>query len=262
MAIQDAPTRLRGLLPASWFGSGSTPVVTALLAGLGTPITWALNTYNFVLAQTRLATSSGIFVDLFALDFLGTRLPRRTGEADATYQGRITAEILRPRATRAAISQVVSDLVGTPPVLFEPWNPGDCGAYDVGTCAYAGTLIAPAIAGYDTPLGGYDVGGAAFIAPQPPNAYGGFAGAGCYGSYELPNQVFIKIKRPVNTGVLPPDAVGYGYYDTQAAAYDLVGAGAPQTFHGSNPISDAEIYAAVAATIAEGVTAWVGLDVP
>lgn len=261
MANQDAPSRLRGLLPASWFGHDATPVLSSLLAGLGAPITWALTLFNFVLAQTRLATSSGIFVDLFALDFLGARLPRRAGETDAPYQARITAEILRPRATRGAITRVVTDLVGTPPTLFEPWNTGDCGAYDVGTAAYAGTLVAPAIAGYDCPLGGYDQGGAAFIAPQPPGSYGGFAGAGCYGAYELPNQVFIKIKRPVNTGVLPAAVAGYGYYDSPVTAYDSAGTGAPPNFTGSNPISDPEIYAAVAATIAEGVTAWVALDV-
>ncbi|MFH7191504.1 hypothetical protein ACHWGL_31895, partial [Klebsiella pneumoniae] len=84
----------------------------------------------------------------------GSRFLRRRSETDASFKPRILAELLRPRSTRAAITQVVLDLTGLQPEIYEPWNAGDVGAYDVGTLAYAGSGTgAKPLSGYDVPLG-------------------------------------------------------------------------------------------------------------
>jgi hypothetical protein len=180
------PGRLRSLLPPSWFGSGDAPVRDAVLAALGAPVSWAYSLYTFVLAQSRLATSSGIFVDLFALDYFGKGLPRRTGETDDSYIPRIAAELIRPRNTRAAVSQALQDLTGSAPTLIEPWNPGDCAAlgytFGVGVGAPIGSLDltdqvfvtvkspgysgVPNVAGIGTGAGGVGVGALALIGSQ------------------------------------------------------------------------------------------------
>lgn len=182
----DMTGRLRGLLPASWFGSGDTPVLTALLTGFGTPLAWAHRLYGFVLAQARLATSSGVFIDLFSLDFFGKGLPRRSGETDGSYLPRVQGELVRQRNTRAAVARALTDLTGTAPTLMEPWNPSDCAAlgytFGVGVGAPLGSLSltdqvfitvktpgyagVPGVAGIGTGAGGVGVGALATIGSQ------------------------------------------------------------------------------------------------
>lgn len=182
----DMPSRLKSLLPPSWFGDGDAPVRDAILAALGAPVSWAYGLYSFVLAQSRLVTSSGIFVDLFSLDFFGKSLPRRSGETDGSYIPRIQAELVRPRNTRAAVAQALTDLTGTAPTLFEPWNPGDAAAlgytFGVGVGAPIGSLSltdqvfitvkspgysgVPNVAGIGTSAGGVGAGALALIGSQ------------------------------------------------------------------------------------------------
>lgn len=295
----DMIRRLQSLIPGGWLARTGV-VYNAVFGGLADSLAMVSSLLAAVTAQTRIATASGWFLDLIAWDFFGSRFLRHRGEPDTAWRGRIIKEIFRPRVTRAAIVEAVTDLVGTVPQLFEPWNTGDCGAYDVGTLAYAGSYIAPTFAGYDTPQGGLDMGPLAYadLDTSAAGTSGAFAGAGCYGSYEFPNQFFLKVQRPPSTGTLSAEAAGYGFYDSPNMAYgggfpgvpeyagfdsplagldvgtmaysaptqtwgEFSGAGsyAPAYFGGSNPISDDEIYATVAATIAAGVTAWVGLDI-
>ncbi|MFH7191371.1 hypothetical protein ACHWGL_31195, partial [Klebsiella pneumoniae] len=57
----------------------------------------------------------------------------------------------------------------------------DAGFYDVPSATYGGgTPGVPAFGGYDTPIGGYDLGSIAYLVPNPP--YGSFAGTGFYAS--------------------------------------------------------------------------------
>lgn len=172
MAVPDMPGRLRGLLPASWFGDGDTPVLDALLAGIGAPLAWAYDLYGFVIAQARLSTSSGVFLDLFSLDFFGDGLPRRANESDASFQPRIAAELVRPRDTRAAVAQALTDLTGSAPTLVEPWNPGDCAAIGVSFGA-----------GVGAPVGSLDLTNQVFITVKTPGYAGvpGVAGIGTVG---------------------------------------------------------------------------------
>lgn len=172
MAVPDMPGRLRGLLPPSWFGGGDTPVLDAVLAGIGAPLAWAYSLYRFVLAQARLPTSTGVFLDLFSFDFFGRGLPRRASETDERYQSRIAAELVRTRNTRAAVSSALTDLTGSAPTLVEPWNPGDCAAVGISFGA-----------GVGAPIGSLDLTSQVFITVKTPGYVGvpNVAGIGTVG---------------------------------------------------------------------------------
>jgi hypothetical protein len=125
----DFKHRIAHLIPPSWFHGGQVPVrdLLTMAAGKNLGDIYALEQY--VLLQTRIASSSGVWLDRIAYDFCGPRLPRRNNEPDGAYRIRIIAEIFRPRQTRAGIIKALTDLTGKVPELYELWNPGDCGAY-------------------------------------------------------------------------------------------------------------------------------------
>ena len=165
----DIAGRIRSALPARWFpltapGSASaTPVLDGVLAGLGWVWAWLYSMITYANLQTRLATSTDVWLDLLALDFFGLRVQRLSPESDTQFRTRIKAEILRPRATRAAVAQALTDLTGRAPVIFEPARPADTGGYTIGGV-------------------GYGVGGG-------------------YGDLHLPFQAFITAYRPHGGGV-------------------------------------------------------------
>jgi hypothetical protein len=166
--------RLRTVLPPSWFRSSgdlpSNPVLAAVLAMPAQALSWIYGLVSFTRLQTRLATATGGFLDLLAWDYLAGRVRRRTAQSDAAFRARIRAEILRPRVTRQAMRNLLLELTGREPVLFEPMRPSDTGAYN-------------------GPRIGYGV-------------------AGRYGSMSLPKQVFIDVRRDITAGI--PRVSGYG----------------------------------------------------
>lgn len=128
--MSDMAARLAQLLPTGWFAD-EAPNLAALLNGLGQG--WA-NIYALLQqarAQLRIATASGVFLDIAGQDYLGAALPRRPGEADAAFSTRLRAALLAPRATRAALSTALTVLTGRTPVIFEPRNPSDTGGYNL-----------------------------------------------------------------------------------------------------------------------------------
>lgn len=216
-----------GALPRSWFASDDIPVLRGLLNGLAAPLSWIYQLYAYTLLQMRIGTATGAWIDRISYDFLGNRLPRKkyvdpftgvqtSAENDDTYRARVKAEIMRPRQTRAAIVQALEDLTGKTPQIFEPWNPGDCGAYGMG-------------------MMGYGV-------------------AGCYGSLELANQIFVTALRPQGSGV-----PGVGGYGQGQIAYGQTGEYIDDS-QITGPVTDADIYAAVAGVKAGGMTAWVAIQ--
>ena len=208
----DMLARLKMVLPAGWFAD-STPVLDALLTGLGAAWSGLYTLLGFVKAQTRIGTASGVFLDIASNDFLGASLPRRSAEGEAAYRMRIQQNLLAPRATRAALAQVLSDLTGRVPKIFEPLNATDAGGYGSGAL-------------------GYGVSGG-------------------YGSVNLPFQLFVTAYRP---NAMPiSNAGGYnrgpgGYACAPMLYADLA------SYAGT--ISDAEIYAMIAATLPTCAVAW------
>jgi hypothetical protein len=167
--VADMARRLLAMLPAGWFGD-TTPVLGALLQGLGSAFSNFWTLLQAVILQTRIRTATGLFLDLISTDFFGGSLLRLSGEADAAFQARILQALLRPRGTRLALSTALLQLTGHLPVIFEPARTSDTGGYTVGGL-------------------GYGLGGG-------------------WGSLALPYQFFITVFRPSGGGIA--QIAGYG----------------------------------------------------
>lgn len=173
----DVAGRLKRLLPR-WFGQdrGETPVLDAVLKGPSVAFAWVHELYSYAALQTRIATASGRWLDLIALDFFARDLKRKAGQSDASFRAEIRAQVLRPKATRSAMIAALTALTGHAPRIFEPMRAADTGSYDMGGAGYdvgggygehmpaqvfvevlrpqpAGT---PNVSGFDEPAGGFD----------------------------------------------------------------------------------------------------------
>lgn len=164
----DISNRLKKLLPYSWFPN-PTVVLNGVLQGYAVVSASIYSMLKYAKAQTRMRTTTDAFVDIAGYDFVGARLPRYSGESDASYRNRIIAEVLRFRNTRLAIVKVLQELTGRTPILFEPWNTADTG----------GIGINFALAG------------------------GPFAGNGFLGSTSMPYMIFVNAFRPFTSWGLP-----------------------------------------------------------
>lgn len=179
----DIVSRLKAVLPTGWFPD-DTPVLDGVLNGVAAVWTALMQTLSYVQLQTRVATATDTFLDLVAQDFFGANLTRAMGEPDTSLRDRIQRNLLQPQATRGALSNVLQNLTGRTPRIFEPARLQDTGAYTVAT-----TLA------YNT-LGGY-------------------------GSASLPFQCFVNAFRPIGAGVANTNGynIGIGGYGIGSAQY-------------------------------------------
>jgi hypothetical protein len=127
---QDIYNRLIQQLPADWFGSNHRVLDIILAAYVNTTV-WIYQQSQYVGLQARLQTATDNNLDLFARDYFGDSLPRHEDENDNTYRKRISANLLQEKSTRFGMENALFLLTGYYPRLFEPWNPYDCGAYNV-----------------------------------------------------------------------------------------------------------------------------------
>lgn len=148
--INDILNRLKAYTPRGWFGDwAEAPIVTALLTGIASVFNVIYLLILFFRAQTRLDSSNGGWVDLWASDFLGNTLPRKPNESDASYIARIKIAIFQQKATRPAMESVLTQLTGRTPIIFEPARPLDSGCMGAplspGYCGVArmGSIAAP-----------------------------------------------------------------------------------------------------------------------
>ena len=259
MATGDSPDiqrRLRSLIPGGWFGSIS-PIRDAIVATVADALVGSYALLIAVKNASRRATSTGWLLDLDAWGFFRAAFIRRPQESDDSFRARYKAELFRPRSTKAAIIQALTDLTGRVPLVFEQWNPADCGAYDSGTLSYAGNTATPVIvAGYDSPFAGYDMGlGLQYDLPAQPSGQA-FGGTGFWASTDLPYQLFVTAFRPLTGGI--PNASGF---DVGQGGYDAgLGLQYVDMSQIQAKVSDAEIYACVARCQAAGVTAWTAIQ--
>jgi hypothetical protein len=166
----DMLARLKMVLPARWFGD-ETPILDAVLMGFASAWSQLYGLLATVKLQTRLATASGIFLDIAASDYFGPNLPRGAGEADGAYSARIRANLIAQRATRAGVVAALVSITGREPKIFEPLNPADTGGYNVNL---------------------------------------GYNQAGGYGCASLPMQFFVTAYRPNATAVSNAGGYGIG----------------------------------------------------
>jgi hypothetical protein len=190
----DMAARIRATLPGRWFpitGAGETSATPILDGVLAAPAAvWAIlyALLQYVITQSRIATATGVWLDIISLDFFGSFLPRRMSEADNIFRTRIQRELFRQKGTRAAVIQTLTDL-GCPSIkVFEPAYVYDTGAWDTNTLGWdvAGdwgetdlpyqffVTVAPPIPisesagadGWDGSLGGWDVGALEWTDPS------------------------------------------------------------------------------------------------
>jgi hypothetical protein len=215
----DMLRRLKAVLPHGWFAD-ETPALDALLGGLASVAAGLHALLRYVRMQTRIATAAGIFLDLIAQDFFGPQLIRSVGQSDNAFRANISADLLRERGTRNAVINVLTDLTGRMPVVFEPSRPADTGAWG----------IAAAYGTNSTPSAG---------------------GAGGWGSLMLPFQCFVTAYRPQGQGVASvtgwgQPAGGWGGGIIEYASLSLL----------QGQILDADINAAIAGVMPVSSIAW------
>jgi hypothetical protein len=172
----DILGRVKRLLPRGWF-SYVAPYRDAIIGGLADLGAWSYTIVSFARSQSRLATAYGVVLDIYVYDFLGRFLPRQDLN-DNTYRALARATILQERVTRAGMINALTVLNGTIPVVFEPWNTYDTGAYS------------SRVSGSRYGSMGYGVG------------------RGGYGNMRLPAQTFIRLQRGNPSGV--PMVAGWG----------------------------------------------------
>lgn len=195
------------MLPRGWFGD-QTPVLDGILTCFATPWTWLFALLAYARRQTRILTANDEWLDLIATDLLGQSVQRRPNESDCAFRSRIRADVLRAAATRPALSTSMEALTGATPIIFEPSNCRDTGAY--------GTA------------GGH------YLATGMGLAYGC---AGGWGNLNHPWQFFMTVQRPLSAGAAnisgyTDTAGGYGQGDVayvalaaipgQVTEYDIV----------------------------------------
>lgn len=112
------PERIYGYLPTQWF-SDENPILMGYLAGPGILFFFIYNLLIEIKNQTRLQTSTGEFIDLWAQDFFGTDVQRCYGESDEAYIKTIENNILAPRVTRQAMITNLYNLTGRIPIIWE-----------------------------------------------------------------------------------------------------------------------------------------------
>jgi hypothetical protein len=217
--MQDMLARLKATLPARWFPD-ATPLLDAMLAGLAASWAWLYELLAFTRAQTRIATATGVWLDVIAQDFFGSSLLRAPGQGDDAYRARIGRALLREHGTRGAIVAVLTDLTGRAPAVFEPGRVSDTGSWGgrgpgQGACAF------------------------------------GYGAAGGWGSLALPFQCFVTAYRPHGNGIAAvagwgSAAGGWGGGGIEYASLDMV----------QGQVTDAEIAQAVAGVLPATAIAW------
>ncbi|WP_051949301.1 hypothetical protein [Methylosinus sp. PW1] len=129
--FDDMMLRLRSHLPKGWFPDVA-PGLDAVLSMPATAFRYVWDQIVDAKAQSRISTATGVWLDLAAYDFLGTRVMRRKDQSDDSFRTRVKAEILRERVTKAGMKKMLTDLTGKTPTIFELWDANFSGGLDAG----------------------------------------------------------------------------------------------------------------------------------
>lgn len=116
--------------------ASNSPVLDGLLSGVSWVWSQSYALLQYVKLQTRIATASGMFLDIIALDFFGTFIARRNAETDTSLRTRIKKELFRQKGTRAGLISALTDLTGRVPVVFEPAYTLDTKGWDQGALGW------------------------------------------------------------------------------------------------------------------------------
>lgn len=103
--------RLLNALPP-WFGEGHS-ILDVLLTGSALCSQLEYDNILYAAQQTRIKTATGVFLDLAATDYFDSALPRLLNEPDFVYSARIIDNLLKEKATFAALYRTVSSVMTT-----------------------------------------------------------------------------------------------------------------------------------------------------
>ncbi len=159
LSIQNRVTML--LQQLQWW-SNPAPVRDAIIGGLSDAFGWAYSLVDYAKQQTRLATSTSFFIDLWAYDYLALTCQRVSGEPDPAYATRISSTVTQVRGSRPGMVEAITILTGIPPIIFEPFNGGDTGGWNI-ACGWDvaggwGSAILPCQVFIIATVGGVGVG--------------------------------------------------------------------------------------------------------
>jgi hypothetical protein len=104
----DIQRRVKFLIPKRWF-SFVAPIRDAIIGGLSDCTANLFSFIGYAKLQTRLATATGPWLDVFCYDYL-RRFLLRKGAIDDVFRKIIRATILQERVTRAGMTSAVSQL--------------------------------------------------------------------------------------------------------------------------------------------------------
>lgn len=185
--IDDLLSRLKSALPDAWF-SDSPEVLDAALSGPAQALARLFSLQRWAALQMRIRSASGQWLDLIALDFFGARLQRQPGQSDGSLRSTILSRLFQQGITRRGMIDLLTTLTGRAPVVFEPANINDTGAY------------------------GY---------------FGGYGVAGGWGSLDMPLTAFVTVYRPAsnvtaNLGGYGTQVLGYGVAGRYIGTDELV----------------------------------------
>ncbi len=142
-SLSDMLSRIKSVLPGGWFPAtgqdspaSATPVLDAALSGPAWGLAWFWQFLGYVLQQTRIATATGINLDMVAADFFGSALTRNGAEADGSFRARIVGSLFPKRSTRQAVIDAASVAAGGAAVIFEPGYALDAGGWNIGTSGF------------------------------------------------------------------------------------------------------------------------------
>lgn len=242
----DFVSRLLAQLPKNWFPSVA-PVLNSILQGPALAFSIIYGSITFTKAQMRVSSAQGGFLDLAANDYFGDDLQRLQYEQDPAYRARILYNLTAPRGTWDGMVQMLEQLTGSAPTIFQPNMVQQTGGW--------ATQSNPAIGG----------GTLAFYNNS------GTGGSGFWGSLEMPCQVFITVAEPTSGFAIYG---GYGGYATQASTaigggYGLATQSNPAAGGGMliyidpdsvpGEITNALIYEKIAEWMPVGYQAWVNI---
>ncbi len=219
---QELFRRLKATLPGRWFGE-NTPVLDSVLQSLSAGWVGLFSLLDYTRKQTRISTAFDGWLDLIARDYFGSRVLRRPEETDSSFRQRIYAELLRDRCTRPAIYDVLHEMTGRPPSIFEPTNPGDTGCYGS--------------------KGATEIGCA------------GYCISGGWGNLNLPFQAFVRAFRPETPGIAMINGWGGSIGGFGVGLSSYISSGTNSAWP-----DDSEIFEAVSRTAPVGTIIWMSIE--
>lgn len=203
----------------NWFGDVPL-LLDSLYDGFAASYNYLYELIGYVRQQLRIKTATDDNLDLIAEDFFGDWLKRFSKEPDNAFRNRILLNLLREKATREAMRNVLFLLTGIEPTIIEPWRGQDNGYYDVPstlaydtvghygcmTCPYEAFIIvyrklingAANFGAYDQVFWGYDV-----VPPPDMLVKNGYVDSSLYDSYITNRDIYFAVEstRPNSTKI-------------------------------------------------------------